>query len=511
MSHAIIPAEECSAVPQTRRALRPVYIGVVTGLATFLVGLALWPKPPRVYEARTVLARMIPAVAGEQSAGRTASGAEQAAGPVDRQEPLARDTLIRVTAEQAGLLVHTAGEAAYEQQLKALSDRLTFEPTPGPGPRETQWLIRFSDTDRGAALNFVERLAQAVLEANAADQNPIQASADADRLRRQIVQAATLAGTAKEELDAFLQEHWEPRRRGQDVTARSALPVAPAPPSSVGTSAGRQRSPDLPVVEEQLAQMQARRAQLLLTRTPAHPEVEDVEERIRVLRERVEELSGDTGDTRLDDPTGLPAHADPPDLAAPELAGEPAGVSPPPDTLSAEQWSRYEQLSREYQRALAAHQAALTAERAWLLARSIRQGVQLQLVQPAQVERIAGGTLGPSQLLQLSLIATGLGGLLAWLSMRCATRNVFGSVEEVAATLPVPVVASLSTGEPLVLRNSPEWQRHLVRSATRLSEAVVAATLLLVVYRVVAESAFALQFYQHPFAAFGEALGGLLG
>jgi len=485
-----------------------VYIGVVTGLATFLVGLALWPKPPRVYEARTVLARVIPAAAGEQSAGRTASAAEQATGPADRQEPLARDTLIRYTAEQAGLLVHTAGEAAYEQQLKALCDRLTFEPTRGPGPRETQWLIRFSDTDRGVALNFVERLAQAVLEANAADQNPSQASADADRLRRQVVQAATRAGTAKEELDAFLQAHWEPRRRGQDVAARSALPVAPAPPSSVGTSEGRKRSPDLQVVEEQLAQMQARREQLLLTRTPAHPEVEDVAERIRVLRERVEELSGAT---RLDDPAGLPAHADPPDFAAPELAGEPAVADQPPDTLSAEQWSRYEQLSREYQRALAAHQAALTAERAWLLAGSIRQGVQLQLVHPAQVERIAGGTLGPSQLLQLSLIATGLGGLLAWASIRCATRSIFGSVEEVAATLPVPVVASLSTGEPLVLRGSPEWHRHLVRSVTRLSEAVVAATLLLVVYRVVAESAFALQFYQHPFAAFGEALGGLLG
>lgn len=311
----------------------------------------------------------------------------------------------------------------------AVGERLRIEvagPTP-LGQRSVAIQATAVDATRGG--QQVNRLAQWYAEKYRTDW---KASAEAAyrRARELVARAEQAHQAARAELESYLQRQAQAAGEAAERirAARPARPVAPpvakvAPPAAAELS----DNPDWVDANRQLKILQQRRADLLVDRTPLHPAVQEVENRIEQLQQRV---------------GSLPRHQ--PGQTEPQQKGPAVNPQPMPQPeVTAESVPQVDpqQLKRLQQAVDAtgrAWQEALERERtAWQ--QSLRQP-QIEI----ELASLAGG-LGRSALPWMSLLAalaTGLTSVvgLALISAGAGIEPVLTSVDQVEAALSVPVV-----------------------------------------------------------------------
>jgi len=191
--------------------------------------------------------------------------------------------------------------------------------------------ISYSDRDPDRAVRLVNALAtvcaeqcRADIESRGADDHPEVGEA-AERARQEYFEA-------KGRFDDFIGQHFLKQEALADRVARwepESPPVEGSPGGRAGGSMAHPRveaevaTPPPPVdpetadLQRQLAELEERRSLLLATRTPLHPEVQDVELRIAGVRERLASIS-----------PAFPAPSIPPNQPEQPPGGAPAGQEP---------------------------------------------------------------------------------------------------------------------------------------------------------------------------------------
>lgn len=288
-----------------------------------------------------------------------------------------------------------------------------------------------------------------------------------ERRARQELQAA------RTRLDAFVQNHLK-QLDAQLAAAEAAQAAEAAPPPSLPpvppeVLAARAR------LAAELAETRQRRAQLLLDRTPLHPDV-------RQLDEEVARLESDLQ-------AATPAEPAPPPRRepAPSQAAGARGVQ------SRELAERYQELSQAVEEATVAVEQSGENERiAWQEAQRPPQ-VTLELAsEPEPMARqpktAVASTLPPTSsdtsgwLILLAMGAISVGAGIFW--MGASPRPVLVHVSEIEAALQLPVLAEVPVTTPAAPR--PWYRRFQLRpwSLGAGSVCVLAALIALTLWAV---------------------------
>jgi len=187
--------------------------------------------------------------------------------------------------------------------VEQLRRDLRVGPTEASGAR-VGLAISYSDCDPDRAVRLVNALATACakqcradIEARDADDHP-QADEAAERARQEYFDA-------KGRFDDFVGQHFLKQQALADRVAGWEVesPSAPATPADRTAESQPPRvaeaepatpppvDPERAQLERRLAELEQRRTRLLATRTPLHPEVQDVDLRIAGVRERLASIS----------------------------------------------------------------------------------------------------------------------------------------------------------------------------------------------------------------------------
>lgn len=381
-------------------AHRPVYVAVfaLTALAVYGWGQA------------TADRNDAPATCSATAAIRQAD----AAIPTDAaaiQQRIGSVAGLRRAVRAVGLGAEAAPGAHSEQQIdeavaRARRDLKIAVERPDPAGE-----LRISVTAADRHPWYAAVLANALAEQYAADcrtawrrhaeQAYVEARAAADRAQREFVEA-------KARLEALVELHFNSRPPG-------AAPSAATPPTASPAD-----DPEREVLGRRLVDMQRRRDQLLVDRTPLHPEVQDIEIRIAALAEQLAATGQQIPETR------------PPET--PGVAAEPRQAEAP---------ATFEKLKEAVDRAALASAQASRAEReAWeARLREPRIVVEAARAAPAPPIRSPAGLR-----LVLAAMASGMAVAIGFgmISTGAAMEPVLASVAAVRAALPVPVVGVLS-------------------------------------------------------------------
>jgi hypothetical protein len=328
------------------------------------------------------------------------------------------------------------------------------------------------------------------LDVLAASESRHQLSRRLDEARSQVDQARANAEEARRRLDAFLTRHFEEQQRAEPPRLERSSDNA----RHIGESPDRQRV----MLEDELETLRVHRMRLLTYLTVAHPEVAEVDVRMKSIEQRLAELSG----------------------TAPGIQDLPA----PPDEAE-RQWNEFvdaqkrrnEQDAAEYEdlfnawrsaedalvTALDEREAAERALEAFAALGESEPPAEAEPIEkPLAAEETAVAPPDPlvaqpaaaapprdargSQTLALAalLIALAVAALAAVRLARSAADPVFASVDEIAAALALPVIGMLpAAGRRAVqARAVSSSQRSRVWLQLALAVVVFALVVLVIQY-----------------------------
>lgn len=392
----------------------------------------------------------------------------------------------------------TAGRAVEPVRQRL---RVTAERTSVPG--ELAISISYTDRVAGYAARLVNRLAEAYAEGYRAAWKGrahgayVEAREASERAEEELTEA-------KARLDAFCQRHFgspqarrpadavDPGEPGADSGQTGPTgpwepdgPVlpgeAPAGPESLVDSTPVEKRPvnsqpidnkknvDNPEwlgLSERLETLKQHREQLLVDRTPLHPEVRDTELRIAALEEQLSVT-----------PSKIPAESAGPSTTANQPPAEDAPTPPaemPPGQTVAERSEtarRYRTFKEAADQAAEAYSQAVRLEReAW---QEYLQGprIELDLARPAPAAPAARPTLS----LVLAALAAGLAVTVGvgMISAGTAIEPPLTTLKQVQDLLPVPIVGIIpETGPSSGREPLPRW-RPLLRPTLILAGLVL--------------------------------------
>ena len=260
-------------------------------------------------------------------------------------------------------------------------------------------------------------------------------------------------------------------RRSQpagETAEPEATTVVPAKPEKT-------KNPEWVAVNNQFARLERLRGELLVDRTPLHPEVQNLDVKMGRLEQRLASIDKWLLNEPSDPVRTLPQLEEPP-------AGEPPPrpVGPSPDELAtklAERNRTFQARKKALEQALLAYEQAAARQRgAWQ--RQLRQPrIDLQLAQQHEVVQSAG-RLGRLLLMALAagLVMSAGAGML---STGAGGNPPFATAAGAKAALPVPVVGTISAVDP------PEGDALKARSRRIDGRVMVACGLALIVFCIV--------------------------
>jgi hypothetical protein len=280
---------------------------------------------------------------------------------------------------------------------------------------------------------------------------------------------------AKERLENLLAQIAE-RERQNTEAAEAAEAVKPTESPSPSTKPAPQEpvaidNPDWVNLSEELTELEQNRAALLVTRTPLHPAVIDVEDRIGEAKRRLAAMSPTIAAPSSNVTSKAGATQPPQTAASPKLpAKRPVPIDPEEQAKLA---ATLHKLRGEMYRAEEAQEAAQQAERQAMAACQQPLRLEIDLANPIEPAMPLPGLR--VVLAAMTSALTVLGGLMMVVA-GVVMEPRLGTVEEVEAMLPVPVVGTLPAGGSR-LPGGADRQR-LVRAALVGAGMILIATCL---------------------------------
>jgi hypothetical protein len=282
---------------------------------------------------------------------------------------------------------------------------------------------------------------------------------------------------AKARLDEFSQQHFglpraEPPARqsgedaGQTKDGRAASAGLQESDSPTSTPATRPKpplvdNPEWTDLSERLAVLERRRVELLVDRTPAHPAVQDTEDRIAELKRQLSETPKRISEEPSDRPAGKSRSPDEqgstePSRQPPELPADRTA----PD--AAETVRQFQELKQAADRATEAYRQAVQLERQAWEEHQREPQIELDLAEPVR----AAAAPAPHR---LSLLWAALAASVAvtagvgMISAGAAVDPALTSVEQARNVLPAPVVGTVPETDAAGRPRSARRRRPLVQ------------------------------------------------
>jgi capsular polysaccharide biosynthesis protein len=240
-------------------------------------------------------------------------------------------------------------------------------------------------------------------------------------------------------------------------------PSAAPPPDqpSVGAAPPGESSDGIDL-RQRLAELKRRRAELLVDRTPLHPEVRETELRITAV-ERQLAVTPEEVSTKLPDDAGATGVTPAPQGG--DGTGDTNTAQVPPAGNHAQTARTFQTLKQAADEATAAYLKAVEQERKVWREHQRQPRIELDLAQPGQ-PRVP---LAPPRLaLLLTALAAGLtmAGGVVMISAGGAVQFPLTSVEQVRNALAVPVVGIIQethpTGQPATVPRRPHLMRWIL-------------------------------------------------
>jgi uncharacterized protein YukE len=318
----------------------------------------------------------------------------------------------------AYLDVEQVREQILARAAETQRERLSVETAADPAPGSWKVSIALRDMPADEAARDVSALAESYADVYRG-QWKAAADRDYEATRAATERAAEQLRAAQGQLSAVLDRQIQAVR---EASQRAQRPPAPAP--SV-------ENPDWTELNRQLYVLLARRSELLTSRTPQHPAVQDVESRIDALRQRLASLS-----QYVPGPAAATAagKAEAAAAAVSAALADPSEVGP---------------LQRTVEAAGRNHRDAVRLER---LAWQARQNEPLVEVQPAPEPPPPARRWPMTAMALLGALATGLTMVLGlgMISAGCGIEPPLGTARALEAAAGAPVVGILpeDSGRP---------------------------------------------------------------
>jgi hypothetical protein len=252
------------------------------------------------------------------------------------------------------------------------------------------------------------------------------------------------------------QVEQESKSRAGSAQRRPASPTAAPQPRTTAPKV----NPQWAELVQQLEKLQIERAQLLSSRTEAHPTVIDLEIRMREVEQKI-------ASTVQFLPPGAPGDP-PPEDNLPNVVDDPLPEDSEPAADSLPDLAVGERLKAAWEQALAELAQAGEAHRLALEKRIPGPRVEAQIIRPAEITGVSGGDLRLGWVVAIALASLGFGLALARMGLVSAQASLFATIDEITQTLKIPVIASLATGDGPKI---PQRSHHRVRTAKVLSRA----------------------------------------
>lgn len=525
-------AEPSESTPRKRKHGR-FYTFVVIGLATFLLGLAVWRPPLLGVTARSTVA-LQDARPSSDPANTASDG--QVTGPPGAREfahYVTSDVCLQRAAEKAGLLATSSADSVTSVVSQLYSNtRVTSSKGSQDGLRNIS--IEFDGENDDTAIQFVSALAHALV-------GEVGASAQRDRLafdeRRQLAESQLARAQqefddAKATLNQYVDDQLRRLQKAQQADLGSVSTDEPRAdgdePAAEGAREGKRerqnqstgnvevsrttddgqspRNPRWLELQHELADLQTRRDRLMESRTSAHPVVVDAQETIDGLRKLLAAIPEFLQDYK------------PPDV--PQDDSTASGHVPPSDKRSEQPTiksreelladirasAEYHEMYRPFESAKGRlHDAKQVADEAANL--PIPSGPLARIAQTAHIAQRRGGSPSRARTATLGLVAMLVGW---WFASRLARKVVapaLSSVTDVVESLNLEVAGAICTTDGPEIHRSRPSDSHLTRAATLLSELTLVSIVLWLAYLAIVQRRFAGDFLENPFAAYSYAIG----
>lgn len=361
------------------------------------------------------------------------------------------------------------------------------------------WQLNLEHRDRQLAGRLLARLSES-LAAQLKHLDQAESQLLVQHYQKSLTQARDEEATARTALE---------RARHEQLTAALQPPAKPTPAlPAVTTPVVSSARQDL---LQQISRAQAKLDQLLMNRTPEHPQVIEAQAQLSRLQETLQRLGDDSQPNNATEGEPTPA------LRGPELSDAQTRKAPTAKShirlVSAGQLStidsqllaaQIQQLTTQWSaatdRRAALERSWSEAQQQWVRGLNVNGWESSAVWTQAQL----GGRVTPFQLLLAGSLAL-IGALATWrLSWLASRRGTLVSLEQLHESLPLPIVGQipLSSGFPLKLPEN--WNRYLMR-LTQLALAVVIGVLLVAAWASSTDNNLSTQWTSDPLSAVGQA------
>jgi len=491
-----------------------LYVFLVVGMAAFLMLLLVFPLPRARFAVRVVLAHVfgneVPDFQGDQEEAIQASH-------------LRLIDLLEDQAEFEGLTLITNSSA--EGLSDDLNDAMRVVRRFDDETNKNQVELQLVSTSRKPADEATSRILAAI-------ENAHQSYADASaawHLNRTQLEAEVKAcegsvEEAREARDRFrseaLQRHQENSSSDEQPGSADAPAAEPSVPlqtlSTVSGSATEEREtpPEQEVeLSDQLADLQRSLLHVLVHKMPEHPQVAEIEHRIKQLKLRIAESRYPT----TPNPSPTPPVSGDMDLAPPastdplDFAGSPSNHADTDEVRIIREIEASDEMT-EIRVAVATAEQQLSMAREALdhheAERTDWSGTYSVLEShPAAPLSVLAATRGRLWKLLLVSVSIGLG--FAVFRIREETSTTINRTSEIEGLSGISITAALSKpdGPPIrhtTIKRLPSWSR----SAVAFSEIALVVLLFLVFSTAMFQEGFGGRLAANPFGAFVDAVQG---
>lgn len=362
-------------------------------------------------------------------------------------------------------------------------------------PSLPSWQVSLRHRDRQHAAQILKQLGDSLVD-QLRHLDRAEAQLLVQHSHKSLAQAREEEDSARQSLE---------RVRGEQL----ALAMKPAPPRPAASQqpepATGNSNPAWDALQLKFTAAKARLDQLLLVRTPEHPQVIEAQAQLSLLQQQLQQIS----------PTAPPADAESsnaPLPQGPQLREAAAGKSRLTVRLvsSAEQGDAQSMLGQLPQ--LNANWSSATARRT--LAERQASDAQQQWVRglsaigwkssPVWVRSQVGGQVTSHQLLLAGVLAA-CAGLGTWQLIRLAFRDCsLRSVAQLAENLPLPIVGEIMVTTEFP-RRSPERSNKYLLRLSQLSLAVLGAVVFVAAWASATDSNLSAQWSSDPLSTLGQA------
>lgn len=463
-----------------RRAGLRVLVCAVTAGAVYLAGLNKAGRSER-YSATATIHQQLPGCDAPSTDGPAATPAPDA---IDiSKQIVSEENLRRVLDElipqpNGATRGHVSAETS--ETIEQVRQNLRAGLAKSSAGDQLQISIGYTGEDPDRVVRLVNGLAEQYagdrrrsLEATAR-QSYHHARQAAETARQQFLAAGS-------RLEEFLQRHFQEHQ--SPAAAMSTLRPPPAPSAEPGLP--MIDNPHWVELDHQREELARHRAELLVERTPLHPEVRDVELRIAQLEQRLEGMPRQIPNrqSHRPDPSRPPLDGpktEPPPVDSPSASTYPVlpGPTPQEQTEAAQSFlvlkQQADQAQQEYQR------LAQVERQAWQRQLQV-PNIQVLPAQRCEVSRRSGHSArlilaalasGLALAIGAGMISTGLGG-----------DRPYNTLAEAQAGLPLAIVGAVPAADHAEGSDSTHPRRDGGGPATVISGVIVIAiciTILLV-------------------------------